>query len=227
MLSRLTRYLCSVAIPLLNIGCGEAPPPEVKEVRRPVKSLLVGEQKSTGVRNFPARIDANRRAELAFRVPGTIQELLVKEGDQVIEGQAVAKLDPKDFQIVVNDRQATFDSAAKNFKRAKDLINDGFISQADYDKLEAEFKNSRSALETARQEGATQSGAAAETGRRIRTNAACVMEGGRGNVDTGGARGKRRRGDARDARITGSCYVPATGRTPEGPTPVAVYSSVI
>ncbi len=145
--------LLSASLPvLLLLACSEPPPPVVEEVSRPVKTLLIEAPASSGVRNFPARIDAHHKAELAFRVPGKVQELLVKEGDRVKEGQEVAKLDPTDFQIVVNDRQASFDNAKKNFGRAKDLIKKGNISKMDYDRLEAESKNSRAALDTASQD---------------------------------------------------------------------------
>lgn len=152
MTNLMTKALWLSAPLLLLVGCGEEPVPEVQDVSRPVKTLLIEVPESSGVRNFPARIDAHRKAELAFRVPGKVQELLVKEGDQVKEGQEVAKLDPTDFQIVVNDRQATFDNAKKNFSRAKELIKKGNISKMDYDRLEAEFKNTRAALNTASQD---------------------------------------------------------------------------
>jgi len=145
--------LISASVPaLLLFACSEPPPTVDEEVPRPVKTLLMEAPDTHGVRNFPARIDANRKAELAFRVPGKVQELLVKEGDPVTEGQDVAKLDLTDFQIVVNDRQATFDNANKNFNRAKKLIEEGHISKVDYDRLEREFKNAGAALETARQD---------------------------------------------------------------------------
>ena len=136
----------------LLAGCAEEPAPVAVDTTRPVKTLLVEAPDSSGIRNFPAHIDADRRAELAFRVPGKVQDLLVKEGDQVTEGQEVAKLDPTDYQIVVNDRQATYSNASKNFERAKGLIKKGHISQMDYDRLEAEFRNAREALNTARQD---------------------------------------------------------------------------
>lgn len=147
-----TRFLGILPALLLLAGCGEEPAAVVTDHTRPVKTLLIEAPESGGVRNFPARIDAGKKAELAFRVPGKVQELPVKEGDKVEKGQEVAKLDPTDFQIVVNDRQATFDNAKKNFQRAKDLVDKGFISKMDYDKLEAEFKNARAALEAARQD---------------------------------------------------------------------------
>jgi RND family efflux transporter MFP subunit len=150
------RFFLYGLIPLLPLGltgCGGEEQVQLPAVTtRPVKTLVVGEAAIGGIRNFPARIDANRKAELAFRIPGTVQAVLVKEGDPVAKDQTVAKLDPKDFQIVVNDRQATFDNAQKNFERAKVLVKEGHISKMDYDRLEAEFKNAQSALEQARQD---------------------------------------------------------------------------
>lgn len=122
------------------------------KVSRPVKTMIVEDPIAGGIRRFPARIDANKRADLSFRVSGEVKELLIKEGDRVDKGQVAAKLDPRDYQIVVDDRKATYDKARKNFHRAKELIGKGHISKADYDRLEAEFKNARATLEKARQD---------------------------------------------------------------------------
>lgn len=133
-------------------GCGEPPPSVPKEIVQPVKTVLIDATASSGVRQFPAKIDAGRKAELAFRVPGKVQELLVKEGEQVKRTQVVAKLDPTDFQIIVNDRKATYAKNKKNYDRAKGLVEKGHISKMDYDRLEAEFKNAQAALESAQQD---------------------------------------------------------------------------
>ena len=77
-------------------GCGatekEAPPP----ASRPVKVFVVQGGEADAVRTFPGRVDATKRAELAFRVAGQLQEILVREGDLVEEGQVLARLDPTD-----------------------------------------------------------------------------------------------------------------------------------
>ena len=152
MLPRQALLPLPFAVLLFLSGCAEEAPVEEPAVVRPVKTVLIDAPESGGIRNFPARIDANRKAELSFRVPGKVQELLVKEGDEVVEDQDVARLDPTDYEIVVNDREATYSNSKKNFDRAKDLIEKGHISQMDYDRLEAEFKNADAALKTARQD---------------------------------------------------------------------------
>jgi len=105
-----------------------------------------------GIRHFPARIDSLQKAEVSFRVPGKIKEILVREGDLVDKGQVLARLDDTDYRIALKDRQAAFDRARKEYERGKELIRKGYISRTDYDKLEAAYKRARARLEAARQD---------------------------------------------------------------------------
>jgi len=125
---------------------------KVKEEVRPVKTIIVKSPDAGGVRNFPARIDANKKAELSFRVSGKINELLVKEGDIVTQGDVIAKLDDTDFQIEVNDKNALFTRASKDYKRGQKLVKEGHLSKMDFDKLEATFLSAKAALNLAKQQ---------------------------------------------------------------------------
>ena len=96
-------------------------------------------------------VQASQRADLSFRVGGTLNEILVREGQQATRGQLLARLDPTDFRIALEDRQAVFDNAERNFERAKELIQGNNLSRLDYDRLEAEFRTAQAALSQARQ----------------------------------------------------------------------------
>lgn len=133
-------------------GCGSGEPELPPPASRPVKTFTVKRSEIDAVRSFPGRVDATQRAELAFRVPGQLQELLVKEGDLVEKGQVLARLDPTDYQIVVEDRQANFDNAERNFQRAKELVEDGNISRIDFDRMEANYRTAAAALHAANQD---------------------------------------------------------------------------
>jgi RND family efflux transporter MFP subunit len=134
------------------VGCGEAegpvPPPPV----RPVKTLLIEAPEIGFVRTFPGRIEAARRADLAFRVSGKLAELPFKEGEEVTAGAVVARLDPTDYQIVYNDRKATFDRAKADYDRGRQLVEQGTISRRDFDALVASFKSAEAALQAAQQD---------------------------------------------------------------------------
>lgn len=134
------------------VGCGDteevAPPP----ASRPVKIFVVRGGAADAVRTFPARVDATQRAELAFRVPGQLQAILVREGDMAEEGQVLARLDPADYELVLEDRQATYDNARSNFERGKELVVDGNISRMDYDRMEANFRSASAALSQAQKD---------------------------------------------------------------------------
>ena len=133
-------------------GCGEPPAESTEIVARPVKSILVAGPAGGGVRNFPGRVDSSNRADLAFRLRGTVSELTAQEGANVSQGQVLARLDQRDFEITLKDRQATWDRANKDFERGTELIADGAISRRDFDLLEANFKTADAALEQAKQD---------------------------------------------------------------------------
>jgi RND family efflux transporter MFP subunit len=152
MKTELRNTVLSAAVLVMIVACGErqeeSPPPAV----RPVKIFTVEEVSGTSVRNFPGAIRASQQAAVSFRVGGSLTEMLVKEGDNVEQGQVLARLDPTDFKIVLKDRQALFDNANNNFKRAKDLIVDSNISKLDYDRMEANYRTSQAALAAAKQD---------------------------------------------------------------------------
>jgi RND family efflux transporter MFP subunit len=147
----LIQSLCLVTVSSLLWGCAKEETEIIPPASRPVKTHTVDGGSAQATRQFPALVDAAQRAEMAFRVAGQLQEIAVREGDLVDKGQLIARLDPTDYQITVDDRLATFDNAERNFERGKELIVDGNISRLDYDKMEANYRTSEAALSQARQ----------------------------------------------------------------------------
>lgn len=143
--------LACLAVLVLS-GCGKDEAPVGPPASRPVKVFTVEGGSAAAIRRFPARVDASQRAELSFRVSGRLAEINVREGDMVQQGDLVARLDPTDYEIILEDRQATFDNAKNNFARAKELIVDGNISSRDYDRMEADFRTTTAALNAAKKD---------------------------------------------------------------------------
>lgn len=151
-IGRLCLLLATLLIAAASPGCSRNDGPPAEPPIRPVKSMIVKPPELAGERKFPGRVDAEKKAELAFRVPGTVQEILVKEGDPVTQDQVLIRLDPTDYEIAMRDAKATFERTQNDFQRAQELVDKGFISRSDFDTKEAEFKNARAALERAEQD---------------------------------------------------------------------------
>ncbi len=56
-------------------------------------------------------VTAEQKLDMAFQASGTVVQVLVKEGDSVTQGQALAKLDDRVLQSQVANAQASLDSA--------------------------------------------------------------------------------------------------------------------
>lgn len=90
-------------------GCS-APPPELPaEAARPVKTVRIEAEATLRERSYPALVRAGEEAELAFRRPGTLQALPVRAGDAVVQGQELARLDPRDFESVLAEARSAYE----------------------------------------------------------------------------------------------------------------------
>lgn len=83
---------------LVFFACGKEEEKTVeKEVVRPIKMMSVASTRDAMQRRFPGRVRASMRVELAFRVQGLLIELPVEEGQEVKEGDLIARVDPRDY----------------------------------------------------------------------------------------------------------------------------------
>ena len=144
--------LASALLPiLLIVGCTEEaplPPPE----SRPVKTMIIGGIAAGDMRQFPGVVDAIQKADMSFRVAGKLNQILVREGEQIKKDQLIATLDPTDFEIVLKDREASYKTAKANYDRAKELIAKDAISRVDHDNLRAQYFTAEANLRAAKQD---------------------------------------------------------------------------
>jgi len=130
----------------------EEPPQTYVASSRPVKTIVISEDMTGDTRTFPAVVDAIQKADISFRVDGKVQKILVKEGDEVKKGQVLAELDPVDFNILLKDRKASYDTAKANYDRAKALVEKGAISRVDHDDIRAKYYTAKANLSAAEQD---------------------------------------------------------------------------
>lgn len=155
------RALGALALAALLAACGKpAPAPEAV---RHVRTLVVAAGTAGGTQEYAADIRARTEARLAFRVGGKLVSRTAELGQRVNAGAVLAQLDAQDLRLgqdaaraAVNAAQVNHDLNAADYKRFKDLRDQGFISGAELDRREAAWKAAAAQLEQARAQAAVQ-----------------------------------------------------------------------
>lgn len=144
----------SLAAVLLLAGCSKEPVANAPELR-PVRSVSAKAVEGARVRTFSGTTRAEEEPSLSFKVPGTIVRLEVKVGDRVQTGDLIAELDPLDYQLQVEEAEASLARAqaeARNaeatFRRVRDLYENGNASRNEYDAARAAAESSRAQVQS-------------------------------------------------------------------------------
>ena len=100
----------SVSIVFLAPGC--SPQHSARsDAPRPVKTMVVAAGAESHVRSFPGKVEASKKVELAFQVPGLLVKLPVKEGLKVAHGDVIAQLREDEFKARLKTLQGQLDQA--------------------------------------------------------------------------------------------------------------------
>ena len=127
---------------VLCTSCGkEEPAPE--PVVRPVRYEQVFATGGGRDRTFSGMSRAGQESRLSFKIPGTVQKVAVKVGNEVKVGDLIAEIDPKDYGLQVQEAEAGLRSAQAQARN----------TQANYSRVRALYENrnaSRNDLDAAR-----------------------------------------------------------------------------
>ncbi|HVU36104.1 MAG TPA: efflux RND transporter periplasmic adaptor subunit [Opitutaceae bacterium] len=77
---------------------------------------------SFGASSYTGVVRARFESSLGFRIAGKIAERLVNAGDAVKKGQPLLKLDPTDYQLVLQAAQAVHQQASLELERVRVLV---------------------------------------------------------------------------------------------------------
>ncbi len=150
--------LIPLALSVLLIACqAEQEVPE--EILRPVRYVEVSPKGTAQKLTFAGTTRAGLESRISFKVSGTLKAKHVKVGDQVNKGQLLFELDPRDYEIGVQQAAsnlastvATARNAQSNYDRTRLLYEN---NNASLNELEAARANAESA-EAARNSAAKQ-----------------------------------------------------------------------
>ena len=130
---------------------------------RAVRTVTVSSQTAGGAYEYAGEVKARTESRLSFRVGGKMLKRLVDLGDTVKAGQVLAQLDAQDLRLGQDAAragmaaaQATYEQNAADFKRYKELSDQGFIGPAELDRREMALKTARAQLDQARAQSSVQ-----------------------------------------------------------------------
>jgi RND family efflux transporter MFP subunit len=146
--SALSSLSIGLLLGLACAGCGgspaskEAPPPPKVDVGHPVTRELTDED------DYNGWLQASAVVEVRARVRGHIQKVHFQDGDLVKAGQLLFELDPRPFQVQIDQALARSKAmaaqkvaAVKELARYTELIKTGSVSKSDYEKVQADAES--------------------------------------------------------------------------------------
>ncbi|HSW27315.1 MAG TPA: efflux RND transporter periplasmic adaptor subunit [Burkholderiaceae bacterium] len=152
------RILITSLLPLtlaLLAACSPATPPA--EPIRAVRTVTLATASVGGAHEYAAEVRARTESRLGFRVGGKLLSRSANIGDAVRAGQVLAQLDPGDLTLSLESAQAALGAAKASyefseaeFKRFKELRDQGFISGLELERRETALTGARALYEQAR-----------------------------------------------------------------------------
>jgi RND family efflux transporter MFP subunit len=110
--------------------------------------------------NASGYVVAQRKAAVSSKATGRLEWLGVEEGSRVKKDEVIARLESRDVEAArdqtaanVNNARSALDQtkvelqdATVNYKRSKDLLAKGYVSQMDFDTADARYKRAQAAV---------------------------------------------------------------------------------
>jgi len=152
------RLIClALAILLISACRGEVGEP-VERVRA-VKTILVADRASGQLRKFPGTVEPTDSSRLSFEVSGLVQKVNASAGDRFEEGEVLAVMDKKPFELNVESARAALSRARAQFaeresayerERRIQAQDAGATTQRAVDQARAAYESSRQSVSYAR-----------------------------------------------------------------------------
>jgi RND family efflux transporter MFP subunit len=149
----------------LVAACAKTEP--APEPVRAVRTVVVSTDAAGGVQEYAADVRARTESRLGFRVGGKLLRR-VDAGSVVKAGQVLAQLDPQDLKLGQDAARAAWTAADANyaqaavdFKRFKELRDQGFISSAELERRDTALTAAKAQLDQTKAQFSAQGNQAA------------------------------------------------------------------
>lgn len=100
--------------------------------------------------NLPGSVEPWTRLKLMSKLNGTINELMVKEGDRVKKGDILARIEEDDYRIALDRAQSAYKLAQADYERDKSIYEKGVIPTATLEANKTNMQTARADFENAK-----------------------------------------------------------------------------
>ncbi len=127
---------------LLMVACAEKK--KAKDFIQPCKTIVVKQCSLENKWYYVGEVNAKTSTGVGFKVPGTVANVYVDEGDRVAKGQLLAQLDPQDMQNSYNMARATLNQAEDAMRRVEMMHSEQSVSDIKYVEVQTKLEQARS-----------------------------------------------------------------------------------
>ncbi len=132
-------------VALLPLGVAVQAAPAVSTSPLPVATIAWQQVQLT--RALEGVVQAERQSTVAAQTAGRITAIYFRPGDKVEQGQVIMRIDPSvaqqqvaGAQAQLAEAQAALANAERDYQRYRELLGKGFVSQAQMDGKEAQYR---------------------------------------------------------------------------------------
>ncbi len=136
-------------------GAQAAPAPVVTPAAMPAATIAWQQVQST--RSVEGVVQAERQSTVAAQTSGRITQILFRPGDVVKQGQVIMRIDPSvaqqqvaGAQAQVAEAQVALAKAEAARRRYQELLGKGFVSQAQMDAMDSQYRAAQARVQALR-----------------------------------------------------------------------------
>ena len=123
----------------------------MKQERPPINAVTLALQ-PTAISdriNLPGSIEAWTTLNLLSKINGTVEEVLIREGQIVSKGDVLARVEDEDYRIAVERARSAYELARSEYERGRAIYAKGVIPTAEYDANRTRMETAKADLENA------------------------------------------------------------------------------
>lgn len=146
----LISFVLVLGLCLAIAACGDDKNARQPDMRPPVAVFDVKAADAPWPAEYQAQASGSRAVEVRSRVEAIIEKRLYEEGDFVKQGQLLFQLERDQYEAKVQQAQAQFNNAEREWKRVRPLYEKNAVSQKERDNARAAYETTKAELRTAK-----------------------------------------------------------------------------